>query len=126
MRAADEPAARPAEAVLHLTNGGFVPGALDRPRTEPGLLRWQCPSFAAPFEFAIDGVNSVHFPVPGEPAQARRDDYCFELAGGDVLFGSLVGLDDDEAELEIAAARPAPRRASAIRRIVPLARRAPT
>ena len=33
---------------------------------------------------------------PGRPAT-----YCFELAAGDVLFGSLIGVDDRKAELNI-------------------------
>ncbi len=28
-------------------------------------------------------------------------DFCFELAGGDILFGTLVALDDKQAELDI-------------------------
>ena len=28
-------------------------------------------------------------------------DYCFELAEGDVLFGTLIGLNDQEAELDV-------------------------
>ena len=28
-------------------------------------------------------------------------DLCFELAGGDMLFGTLVALDDKQAELDI-------------------------
>ena len=38
-------------------------------------------------------------------------DFCFELAAGDVLFGSLVALDDKQAELDVPTPWPHPRRA---------------
>jgi len=85
--------------VLHLANGGYVPGELS-PSSQPGLLRWQADRFVAPFDFALSAVNAVHFPVAfslPEPTGA----YCFDLAGGDVLFGSLIALDDAQAELDV-------------------------
>src|SRR3954451_720396 len=100
LRARDEPVARPAEAVLHLKNGGYMPGSLI-PAEEPGLIRWQSSSFAVPLAFGTGGVNAVHFPVPSSLPRPEGD-YCFELAGGDVLYGSLRGLDEKEAVLEIA------------------------
>src|SRR3954449_11582953 len=99
LRAGDEPVASPGDAVLHLKNGGYLPGSL-MPAAEPGLIRWQCSSFAVPLAFGTGGVNAVHFPVPSSLPR-HEGDYCFELAGGDVLYGSLRGLDEKEAVLEI-------------------------
>ena len=66
----------------------------------PGVLRWQASAFVSPFEFPVDRVNAIHWPPPA--ASAKPDgDFCFELAGGDVVFGALVALDDKQAELDI-------------------------
>jgi thiol-disulfide isomerase/thioredoxin len=90
------PAAR---GVLHLAGGGFAPGVLV-PSSESNRLRWQADAFVVPFDFAVAGVNAIHFPVPSELPRPVGD-YCFELAGGDVLFGSLIALDQKRAEIDV-------------------------
>ena len=50
-------------------------------------------------------------------------DYCFELAAGDVLFGSLIGLDEQQGRAGHPAAGPAPRRALEPPPDLPMARR---
>ena len=97
-RAADQPAPPPS-AVLHLTDGSFVPGDLDD-STRPGVFRWQASAFVSPFEFPVNRVNAIHWPPPAALPKPEGD-YCFELAGGDILFGTLVALDDKQAELDI-------------------------
>jgi peroxiredoxin len=97
--AADQPAAAAPPAVLHLTDGSFLPGSLvDTAR--PGVLRWQASSFASPFEFPVDRVNAIHWPPPAVVPKPDGE-LCFELAGGDVVFGSLISLSEKQAELEI-------------------------
>src|SRR5262249_19667766 len=55
---------KPDAAVLHLTNGnGFVTGALKN-SGGPARLGWQSPLFTAPFDFDVNLVNAVHFPLP--------------------------------------------------------------
>ena len=98
-RAADGPAAPEPPPVLHLSDGGFASGEI-RETTRPGFLRWQATPFVAPFEFAIKDVNAVQWPPPATLSKPVGD-FCFEMAAGDVLFGSLLGLDDRKAELEI-------------------------
>jgi peroxiredoxin len=93
------PASLPSAAVLHLTDGNFAPGELEN-STKPGILRWHATPFVSPFEFPINAVNAIHWPPPATLAKPTAD-YCFELAGGDVLFGSLVGLDDKQAALDV-------------------------
>ena len=114
--AAARPSNRPRSArlrlprpVLHLTNGGFVPGELV-PSSEPDVLRWQADAFVAPFDFALGAVNAVHFPDSRRSFPEPTGDYCFELAGGDVLFGSLVALDDTQSRDRRAATGTASRR----------------
>ena len=96
--AAAPPAGPKPGPVLHLSDGGFVAGALED-SDGPKALRWRSPAFAGPLEFPLDLVASVNFPPPATLPKPGGD-YCFELAGGDVLFGSLVGLDDKAATIE--------------------------
>jgi hypothetical protein len=98
-RGAEPPAASSASPMLLLTNGGFLPGSL-RNSERPGTIRWQGTSFVAPFDFDVKAVNALHYPAPAVLPRPVGD-YCFDLAGGDVLFGSLVDLDDAEATLDI-------------------------
>jgi len=94
------PPVDPPSAVLHLTNGGFVRGELAA-SSQPDLIRWQSTAFTAPFDLPLKAVTAVHFSVPAELPRPSGD-YCFELAGGDVVFGSLLAINDKQAELEIA------------------------
>lgn len=96
--AADPPPAPAPAPVLHLGNGGYAAGELvDSDRK--GVLRWRSPAFAEPFDFAAGSVNAVHWP-PAAQTPRPEGDYGFELAGGDVLYGSLADLDDRQAVLE--------------------------
>src|SRR5262245_41712228 len=89
----------PAQAVLHLANGGSAAGEIQA-SSQAGILRWQAVSFVSPFDFAVSEVNAIQWPPPAELPKPTGD-FCFELAGGDVAFGSLVGLNDQEAELDV-------------------------
>lgn len=95
---ADDPAAS-VEAKLSLANGDFVAGKLvdsDQPET----LRWQAKDFATPFSFSRRSVTAIHFPG-SEERPVPTGEYCFELAGGDLVFGSLVGLSEESVELNL-------------------------
>lgn len=88
------------EAILHLTNGGFLPGEL-KGSDQPDVWRWESPQFTQPFDFLMNGISEAHFVVP--PTSPKPvGEYCFELSGGDVLFGELLGITDDTAELDAA------------------------
>jgi peroxiredoxin len=98
-RAAEPSSGVQGAAILHLADGTFAAGALvdcDR----PGVLRWRAQGFVAPFEFAINRVRVVHWPPPRVMTNPAGD-FCFELAGGDVLFGSLLAFDDKQVELDV-------------------------
>jgi peroxiredoxin len=84
-------------AILYL-NSGYVRGQL-RDSSKPEFLNWQGADFAGPFEFDARQIDAVYFPDPMKPERPRGE-YCFELSGGDVVFGSLVSLTDKEAELD--------------------------
>ncbi len=104
--AAEAPSGRPTLPVVHLLNEGYVPGELRdsgpfQDAKAGASLRWQSPLFANPFEFSLAGVNAVHFPPPAKPIRAIGD-YCFELEHGDVLFGALAGLTENELDIDAA------------------------
>lgn len=88
----------PSAPTLHLTNGGFVSGKLED-SDQAGRFRWLGSAFTTPFDFLLNDVNGIHFPAPAKLPEPSGD-YCFELAGGDVIFGSILSLDDKVAELE--------------------------
>src|SRR5262245_23913926 len=70
---AAEPApGTPQGSVLHLSNGGYVPGSLAE-SDRPGRLSWQGSAFASPFDFDIYNVNAVHCPVPANPPAPRGE-----------------------------------------------------
>ncbi len=98
-RAEDPPKSPPPQPVLNLANGGFAAGEI-RPSTHPAVLRWQAASFVSPFDFAWNEVNAIQWPPPATQPKPTGD-FCFELAAGDVLFGSLLALDDKQAELDV-------------------------
>ena len=50
-------------SVLHLTNGGFLPGEL-KSSEQPTVLRWQSTRFTQPFEFSLGGVTAVQYAIP--------------------------------------------------------------
>ena len=96
---AAEPADAATGAVMHLINGDFVAGRLVDSATGDGLA-WQSPAFTAPFQFSTRAVVTVQFPIPAKLTQPDGA-YCFELAGGDLLFGALVALQGNEAVLDV-------------------------
>ncbi|HVA51413.1 MAG TPA: TlpA disulfide reductase family protein [Pirellulales bacterium] len=55
---------------------------------------WQSPGFTQPFELDLHALQRVRFPVASAPAW-RDHDYRLELAGGDVLFGELLAVSDE-------------------------------
>jgi peroxiredoxin len=94
-----EPSPPAAPAVLHLTNGGYASGELKN-SGGPSRLGWQSPLFTAPFDFDVNLVSAVHFPLP-EQLPSAVGEYRFELSQGDVLFGSLASWNGETVELDV-------------------------
>src|SRR5271166_648385 len=91
-------------STLHLSNGDYLAGEL-RGCDQAGNLRWQGSAFIAPLDFPLSAVSGITFPARGGhrvPMVGPHPDgpYCLELEGGDVLFGTLVGLSSQEAQLD--------------------------
>ncbi len=97
--------------VLNLADGGFAAGEL---RDAKGL-RWLSPQFAEPFDFAPAAVNSIHWPAKEQVKPTG--DFCFELAGGDVLYGALVELGDAQVVIDVPKLGKLTVERSALRRI---------
>jgi thiol-disulfide isomerase/thioredoxin len=96
---AQAPAADPQSPVLHLKDRDFVAGELvDSP--DGGQIVWKSPVFIEPLKFPFSGIRAIQFPSRAKPAKPEGE-YCFELAGGDMLFGNLVGLDQGTATIEV-------------------------
>lgn len=96
---AAEPGPTAPGTVVLFTDGDFLSGSLID-STEEGIFRLQSPVFTAPLRFRADSVRSIQFPVANK-LPAPEGQYCFELAGADVLYGSLTSLDADKAVIDV-------------------------
>ena len=94
---ADQPAGPGAKAELHLTSGQRLIGEI-LTSGHAGVFRWQPVEPDSPRDFAWKDVNAIEWPP--QPAQPTGD-FRFELAAGDVLFGSLLALNEQQAELDV-------------------------
>ena len=85
-------------AVLDLQANGFsVGGLLDAPAVGDGprtTLLWKSDLFATPLELSIPEIIRIRFPRR-EAVVARPGSWRFELHGGDVILGTLEGIDGD-------------------------------
>jgi len=96
--ASAEPAADAPAATLVFLNGDRLTGTLvDSAGGQP--LSWKSPGFSDHLRFPLDGVQGVRFPVPEKLPQVESD-YSFELTGGDMLFGSLISVDETTVVIE--------------------------
>jgi thiol-disulfide isomerase/thioredoxin len=98
--AAEPPAPVRQGTVLQLTSGAFLSGKV-HDSEGPGTLCWTSPSFLEPLTFDLGMVQGVQFLLQAEPPRPAGD-ARFELTGGDVLFGSLVEIDDRDVVLDSA------------------------
>lgn len=88
----------PSGPVLRLANGGFVPGTLGE-SGEPDSIRWHGSGFEGPFDFPQDSVETIRWPSPELRQDATGSD-SVELTTDDLLFGTLIGLNEEGAILE--------------------------
>ncbi len=100
LHAAETPPPAETLGTLQIAGGDYLPGRLCD-SGQPGLLAWQGTAFVSPFHFNLAAVSAVRFPAPDQRPRPQGD-YCFELLGGDVLFGSLTALTPEEARIEVA------------------------
>ncbi len=93
------PASASTGPVLTLPNGGFAAGEL-LDSADPKVIRWRSPAFAGPVEFRSSALSAIRWPSPPKRVDPSGE-FRFELAGGDVVFGRLVALDDATAEVDL-------------------------
>lgn len=87
------------DAVLKLSNGGFVSGEL-LGSDDPQVLQWRASQFTQPFQFPLGLVDAVNYPSPKKLPKPVGE-YCFELSGDDVVYGALLGLNKDFADVDV-------------------------
>jgi len=113
--AGDAPPGPSPFAVLNLPSGSFAAGEL-RDSARPGVIRWQANGLVSPLEFPLSRLSAIHWPPPATWPKPGGD-LCFELAGGDVLFGSMAAFDGKEAALDVSRVGRVHVQTSQIRRI---------
>lgn len=101
--------------VLHLSTGDHLAGSPEA-SDDSTKVRW-APEFAqGVYEFPWDQVSAMQFPRP-EQAITPSGMFCFELHGGDLLFGDLTAVSEKWFSLERENAEPIELRRSSVRRI---------
>jgi thiol-disulfide isomerase/thioredoxin len=86
--------AQPEEPIgaLRLTSGDYVAGWLSETE-EMAEFAWQHPQFEGPLKFKTTDIVGAFFPAPKDSSLAKGD-FGVELRGGDLLFGTITGIDD--------------------------------
>jgi hypothetical protein len=87
-------------SVLYLHDGDFLAGRLENCET-PNVVCWQAQAATLPFEFPAGAFRAAYFPAPASPP-APIGEYCFELVGGDILYGTLLNVAPQQFEIEAA------------------------
>ncbi len=83
---------------LEMVNGDSYTGEL-LDSGEPDVIAWQSDAATSPWRFSLKNVSAAHFPREGA-APRTTGAFCFELAGGDTMFGALVDLSDEAVEVD--------------------------
>ena len=82
---------------LELADGRFLAGKLED-CDRSGVLRWSMTGFDKAFDFATSRVKGIRFSENRSRRAPDRSMSC-QLANGDLLYGSVVRLDDTILEL---------------------------
>jgi len=96
--AAVDPVATTEPFVLRLTDGDYAAGKLAESPAGRGIV-WKSPAFQEALRFPYERLNAIVSSSPEAAAAELPAKYRLELNGGDVLFGDLVGLDQDKLVL---------------------------
>ena len=89
----------PSDATIRLSNGDFIAGKLVD-SAQPNMLMWRSPIFTGPFQFPLNRINTISFPIPAKLPQPGGE-YGFELVGGDMLSGTMKSFVGEDIELEV-------------------------
>ncbi|MGI9471821.1 MAG: TlpA family protein disulfide reductase [Rubripirellula sp.] len=84
----DAQAVRVGLGELTLINGNRVLGSL-MPSDNAERIAWQSTSFASPFRFRMESVESIKFPLAG-PQVGKQGAFAVEMVNGDVIHGDIL------------------------------------
>ena len=112
----ETPSPSAAHATLQLAGGYYLAGEL-LDCQQADIVRWQGSDFVQPFDFAFSAVSAVQFPSP-ENRPTPKGQYCLELDGGDLLFGSLAGVSAQHVDFQTPGFGLLHLQRSAVRRIL--------
>lgn len=86
------------KGAIYFSNRHFMGGRFAA-SNDPSGVAWQNDAFDQPFLFKTDAISEISFQQrndqPGESG-----DLGIELSNGDILFGSIVGIEDGQLILE--------------------------
>ena len=83
---------------LELINGNRLVGSID-PTATQGFLAWQSPEFLSPFDFRLESVRSVKFPIREDVAKSQGD-FAIELVNGDTIQGDVLEWSPESVLIE--------------------------
>lgn len=75
---------------LTLIDGSQVPGQL-LPTSDSKQVTWLASSFATPFNFSFQAIESIKFPrVKLGPERLRSDEFAIEFTNRDIVYGNIT------------------------------------
>jgi thiol-disulfide isomerase/thioredoxin len=83
---------------INLLSGDYYRGVI-ADTDEQGSIAWQTEFASKPFVFPLEKVKSAAFPTPGDQPKSKEQ-FCFELQGGQAIFANLVSASDDQIVIE--------------------------
>jgi peroxiredoxin len=90
----DDPTPPTDSPVLYLQGNDWVAGEPATP-SQPDKFAWLSRAFTEPFEFDLGSLTRARFPASSSAPGWRDHEYRLELAGGDVLYGELVSVGEE-------------------------------
>ena len=78
---------------LTLIDGSRVPGQL-LPTSDSKQVTWLASSFATPFNFSFQAIESIKYPrIDLGPERLRSDEFAIEFTNRDIVYGNITGWD---------------------------------
>ena len=76
---------------LTLIDGSQVPGQL-LPTSDSKQVKWLASSFATPFNFTLQAIESIKYPrINLGPERLRSDEFAIEFTNRDIVYGNITG-----------------------------------
>ncbi|XZE54068.1 TlpA family protein disulfide reductase [Planctomycetaceae bacterium SH139] len=88
----DRVVGRNPQGSLRLKKDAYLTGALVSSESL-GMIRWQHPQFVEPFEFPLQTISAINFPVQ-QAGEEAAGEFGFELISGTRLFGTIEAFEE--------------------------------